>query len=79
MKRFRYIFLILLIPFLTQCEEDREQRMLFEAAQRTEADNPSAHFTETAYELVVRFKPETKLAKEAEDKIEIIKRKRERR
>ncbi len=79
MIRFRSILLFLLIPFLTQCEEEREQRMLFEAAQRTENDNPSAHFTETAYELVVRFRPDTKLAKEAQDKIEIIRRKRDRR
>lgn len=79
MKRLKSIFLILLLPLLSQCEEEREQRMLFEAAQRTEEDNPSAHFTETAYELVVRFKPETKLAKEAESRIEIIRRKRDER
>lgn len=51
--------------------------MLFDAAQRTEKDNPIAPFTEEAYKLTIRFRPGTKLAKEAEGRIEVIKQRRE--
>ena len=78
MKRFNFIFLLILIPLLTQCEEEREQRMLFEAAQRTEADNPTAHFTEEAYALTIRFRPDTEIARQAQQKIDSIREKRDR-
>jgi hypothetical protein len=71
MKRLRSIVLILLIPLLMQCE-DREQRMLFDAAERTARDNPTAGFTEEAYKLTIRFRPGTKLAKEAEARIDAM-------
>ncbi len=71
MKRIRFIAVIALIPLLTQCE-DREQRMLFDAAERTARDNPTAGFTEEAYKLTIRFRPGTKLAKKAQEKIELM-------
>jgi len=46
--------------------------MLFEAAKRTESDNPTAPFTLEAYKLTIRFRPGTKLAREAEARIEVI-------
>lgn len=71
MKKLPCAVIIALLPFLTQCE-DREQRMLFEAAKRTESENPTAPFTEEAYQLTIRFRPGTQLAHEAEARIAAI-------
>jgi hypothetical protein len=72
MKRFHIAIILALIPLLTQCE-DREQRMLFDAAERTASSDPNACYTEEAYKLTIRFRPGTKLAKEAEARIDAMK------